>query len=563
VVRLKSITLENFKAIKHPIKIAFKPITLLFGPNNAGKSTIIQSLIYAREIFVNRDLDPYQCEMAGERIDLGGFRNLVHNHDLSLPIIIDLELSLDHEKLPSYTNDDQLLDQLQDYSGEYLDCLNNVRVISVRVSVRWDYKSSSPFVESYMVVLNEEVFCEITSWDFHLQLVRELVNQGEAQLLEEQPELKKLLTDGKRTICSRINLRHSLFFVANEVNQGTNLLAKIANSLLVHPERYQWTSEPPVCFQSCIDTGSSVLPDWDMATRYTGDPKDPAESDLGGHEYWRVAKGFDELLSRAVVGPGKLLRDSLRKFRHLGPLRAIPPRTLEQSQLHYEASYRGGFTIWEELFHIDEQRLNALNDWMSSHKRLNTGYSIDRKIYREFDVKLTSDLEAQRFGDLAETLKRLPERIRLLLRQEASGLELSFHDVGTGISQVIPVVIAALTSRDIMLAIEQPELHIHPAVQVNLADLFISQIQDKDSPLFLLETHSEHLILRMLRRIRETSENKLPIDAPPLTPDQVSVFYIEPENGAVRVSPLRIDSSGDFVDRWPKGFFSERFDELM
>jgi predicted ATPase len=127
----------------------------------------------------------------------------------------------------------------------------------------------------------------------------------------------------------------------------------------------------------------------------------------------------------------------------------------------------------------------------------------------------------------------------------------------------MPVVIAALVSRNQIVTIEQPELHIHPAMQVNVADLFISRIQDEKAPLFLLETHSEHLILRMLRRIRETSENELPSGAPSLKPDQVSVLCIEPEEGTVRVLPLRIDETGDFIDRWPQGFFEERANELF
>ena len=46
---IKALTLENFKGIAEPVRIEFKPITLLFGPNSAGKSTVLQALVYARE----------------------------------------------------------------------------------------------------------------------------------------------------------------------------------------------------------------------------------------------------------------------------------------------------------------------------------------------------------------------------------------------------------------------------------------------------------------------------------------------------------------------------------
>jgi hypothetical protein len=552
VTILKSISLENFKAVKHPIKISFNPITLLFGPNSAGKSTIIQSLIYAREIFVHRNLDPHQCEIAGEHIDLGGFQNLVHNHDLSLPIIIDLELSLDQEELPSYTEDDDWLDLLQAYSGQSLDCLKNVRAVSVRVVVRWDSRSSSPFVESYRVMLNDEEFCEIESWDFGGRLEGALSDQGKGHLIEEQPRLKELLKDVTRSINSRINLQHSLFSVVDEADQTTNLLARIANSLLMNPES-----------QSFLDTRGRVLPDWEIPIRYSGKPKEQSESDLDTHEYWSVAKGFDELLSRSVVGPGKMVRDALGKFTYLGPLRAIPPRALEQGQLRYEGSYRGGINVWEALFHIDEQKLHAINDWVSSKKKLNTGYSIDRMVYREFDEKLMSDLEAQRFAELIEAVKGLPERVRLRLKQEASGLELSFQDVGTGISQVLPVVIAAITSPDGILAIEQPELHIHPALQVILGDLFISRIQDKDSPLILLETHSEHLLLRIMRRMRETYEGRPPEGIGPIGEEDVAVYFVESDKSQTIARQMPLNERGELVKAWPGGFFEEGLREVF
>ena len=79
----------------------------------------------------------------------------------------------------------------------------------------------------------------------------------------------------------------------------------------------------------------------------------------------------------------------------------------------------------------------------------------------------------------------------------------------------------------------------------------------------IVETHSEHLILRLLRRIRETTEGKLLPDAIPLRPEDLSVIYVEQTDKGAKVSKLRIDESGEFIDRWPKGFFEERVDEIL
>jgi predicted ATPase len=108
--------------------------------------------------------------------------------------------------------------------------------------------------------------------------------------------------------------------------------------------------------------------------------------------------------------------------------------------------------------------------------------------------------------------------------------------------------------------IEQPELHIHPALQVALGDLFIEQSASRQ---FIIETHSEHLILRILRRIRETTANELPPGAPRFDPTRLSVLYVEPSEDGTKVRRLHVDDTGEFTDRWPAGFFEERAEELF
>ena len=94
----KAITLENFKGVGQRQHLELRPITLLFGPNSAGKSTFIHALHYAREVFLNHNLDADQTISGGAHVRLGGFKNLVHNHDeinnvVSLRFDFDLDVS--------------------------------------------------------------------------------------------------------------------------------------------------------------------------------------------------------------------------------------------------------------------------------------------------------------------------------------------------------------------------------------------------------------------------------------------------------------------------------------
>jgi predicted ATPase len=163
----------------------------------------------------------------------------------------------------------------------------------------------------------------------------------------------------------------------------------------------------------------------------------------------------------------------------------------------------------------------------------------------------------QRLGGIAaEPIDRYK---RLLLRDTNRHVDVYPHDIGIGVSQLIPVVVGALAREAKILAVEQPELHIHPRLQVALGDLFIHAAKAHGKRL-LLETHSEHLMLRLLRRVRETHEGEGSSEYT-LTPDDLQVLYVECVEGETRISSLRISEAGRFVDRWPHGFFGERFEE--
>jgi len=506
VAILKSLTIQNFKAISDPVRIDFKPITLLFGPNSAGKSTIIQALHYVREIFVNHNLDPHRVNVHGEQVDLGGFKAIVHNHDLTLPINLELDLELGEEKLPNYIQDEEILDQVTECARIYLDCLQRVRRVSVGISVRWAVDLARPYTASYRVSLEGEFFCEISEWNPTLlpELLHEKLSAGSAgsRAALQAPKYLNFL---------RVNFRHSSF-LASDTTKPSNLLTEIAELLFEDP--WEWHSNgesPEQGHGTLIFTSHGALPDWDNPPYLMGDLKDIDTTGLGDPDSYRLPQGLAELFNRGIAGPGKLACSILGGLRYLGPLRAIPPRLLEQSGATQQVIAPSGLGTWEELFSADKRILGEINTWLSGAEKLNSGYTIDVKRYKELDEGLLAAIENGRIKEVKDfegTLRNLPARSRLTLHKVPSGMELSIQDVGTGISQVLPVIITSLLSRDQLVAIEQPELHIHPALQVTLADMFIAQAM-RSNVFFILETHSEHLMLRLLRRIRETSENEV------------------------------------------------------
>ena len=293
-----------------------------------------------------------------------------------------------------------------------------------------------------------------------------------------------------------------------------------------------------------------------------------------------------------VVGSGQVGFD----MRHLGPFREVPPREYEIPQTPDESHWQTGLGAWDALAR-DPKLVEKTNHYLK--EVLQIGY----------------------------TIKQPEPGQNFQLHDENNEIDVGLSDVGVGIAQVIPVVVGALDDSPNIFAVEQPELHVHPAVQVALGDVFIDSVKHRDQAhdqaiaefsqkienaleikefienleeskriepliieleknitkkdpefiellkenidaieksnrtLLLIETHSEHLLLRLLRRVRETTEGEQ--TEHPLTPDDLSVIYVRSTPEGVEFIPISVTEDGDFEVLWPEGFFDERVEELF
>lgn len=142
--------------------------------------------------------------------------------------------------------------------------------------------------------------------------------------------------------------------------------------------------------------------------------------------------------------------------------------------------------------------------------------------------------------------------LRLLDTRRKDAVEVGLSDVGFGISQILPLVVQSLAASDQIISVEQPEVHIHPRLQADLGDLLIEASKEPLRNQFIIETHSEHLALRLQRRVREKV----------ISPHAISIVYVSRGPNGATVQPLRLDEEGDFMDDFPGGFFPERLREL-
>ena len=268
-------------------------------------------------------------------------------------------------------------------------------------------------------------------------------------------------------------------------------------------------------------------------------------------------------LTSLITGPGEMIRNDLEKMRYLGPIREVPERNNVEVKSPDPSRWANGLAAWDALYSQGEELIKKTNHWLASDERLDSGYRIELEEYRRINEngRLMAAIRSGRSLDayqeeLEDIRAQRPEK-RLYLLEEAKNIKVLPQDIGVGISQVLPVVVASLLASNSILVIEQPELHIHPKLQVDLGDLLIQESTSKGNS-FIIETHSEHLMLRIMKRIRQTSSNELPPEAPAVEPDQVAIYHIRSDEEGTIFKEIVIDKDGDFLTRWPGGFFAER-----
>jgi len=140
---------------------------------------------------------------------------------------------------------------------------------------------------------------------------------------------------------------------------------------------------------------------------------------------------------------------------------------------------------------------------------------------------------------------------RVRVRRNPNSAEVLITDVGFGVSQILPaIVLSYYAPKGSIIILEQPEIHLHPAVQAGLADVMIDAVKTRNIQI-IFESHSEHLLKRLQRRIAEQK----------ISPDAMALYFSESENGGSKLTSLEVDLFGN-IKNWPKDFFGDQFGEI-
>lgn len=621
---IESIYIGNFKAIENLQKLPLKKITIIYGGNSSGKSSVIHSLLLANHAIQTGDLD-VQCPLlAGDSVDLNGFCSYIHRSGMHYEYFEENErvggdsdsFSVKDFNIKTRCGPMNVFQKGVSWGADMPAFLlplgirkyfpqQNTLTISININRQvyekrvYDEELSRGGEVAIDDFLEKPKVCQYTISLDGKELFKLEIDELQGEYLvftqvDNESGLRNYINDAIKAMIPQDLLRDVKFdsdFVEKTVkNYGLKCSGFIPQEVQLLPKEY---THNPCPAKSSGNTESSAK---EISAKTTN----------------ILQSIIADQLSKFFMTISKIITERMGNLVYLGPLRYYYPRNLEPQNKHPNDGnwHSSGAYAWSALKNDDEVRA-SVNRWLG-HEIMQTPYSFVRQRYEQ-ERNLYMDLisiHGQFYKDLVESpshwakdVKRMEIAIQkavysrdwevkkktaamvdkifeshglgkgmlsvpyrkdeLILIDQRTKTEVSHRDVGFGISQLIPILCYSYAYKEKIIAIEQPEIHLHPALQSELADVFVESALGNNQNTFILESHSEHLLLRIMRRMRETHENKLPEGVPPVTPDDVAVLYVKPDGPRSVVLEMPLNEKGELVKPWPGGFFEEGFREVF
>lgn len=445
---IKKLRIKNFKCWQDTGDIRLAPLTLLFGTNSSGKSSIGQFLLMLKQTAEKGDRkSAFYLGSGGKEssLQLGAFKDIAYHHDTKRQI----EFSYAWE-LPERVSVDDTHAMKKYFYDE--------AVFSAQVAFR--EKSAIPYVK---------------------KMHYELQNGGEPSIDVDL----ELAADGDYKLKSE-----TYRFVRS------------------HGRAWNVTN----------------------TVRFYGFPDEV-------NTYYQNSQFVHEL---------NYLQERLFKtVGYLGPMRSRPDRIYSWSGNEPEGvGDAGEHTIPAMLAAADRKLSFKAKEWG-----------------RGFQEIIASSLEKLGLidGFILEPLSKDSRReFEVKVKTRNSRDWVNLPDVGFGISQVLPVLVACFYAPEgSTLLIEEPEIHLHPSAQAALADVFIDVLKAREhghkrNVQLIVETHSEHFLRRLQRRIAEQA----------ISHEDAIAYFVDTQQDPSELKLLEVDMFGNILN-WPKDFFGNEMEDIV
>lgn len=443
---LTELRIQNFKAWRDTGPVRMAPLTVIFGANGAGKSSLGHLLLALKQTarLTDRKRALHLGDLQSD-IDLGTFADCLYGHDLKARMSFTLGW-----RPPEPIRLDNPLKRSESYTGER---------VRLHALLRADARGL-PALESFRY-----------------------------ELLDKE----------------QVSLR-----IEHGIEETSNPFLNVEPLRLVHAQGRKWGIERPEKFYRFSDV---------TLARYQN----------------------ADALAQLPLEVERLLEGLI----YLGPLRDPPRRTYHWAgDTVPDVGVRGEYAIAALLAATDAGR------------QLNRGHKQRRQRFDAFIAAWLKDLGVIDSFAVRPIANDRREH-EVVVRTRAQSPEVKLTDVGFGVSQVLPALVQAFYAPPHSTVwMEQPEIHLHPRVQAELADAFISAVQAYENGRprgvqLIIESHSEHLLLRLQRRVAEGL----------LKPDEIAVYFVRDDEEGAALEELKLDIFGE-IENWPQGFFGDDLGEI-
>jgi hypothetical protein len=579
---LTGIFLENFQSIRSPAYIKMAGITMLYGPNSAGKSSVLDALDFFRKI--NDDDD----------------NNFKTEYLWRTSCSDDTRLGISYRAMQIKETDgprqSSWIGREVNYSSPHIDffyALKNKEVLfefsrggdTIKIGIEGKplleihgFFQRRPYNEDFTPAVSDEEVEDAESCD------REI--HGRLTVHRDNPYLESLLPDLQR-----------FYLVASRQQGRRTSISK--STLRWKTQKIENSQDLKMIFE---DHGSSfsirgveLRDDWE----WSGNRRFAVNMDHEAEKYLRKTdlKENSKIEKKVAVTREQSTRlwllDQLNEISQLidsileglryqvcvaikhsrvpgnrgvinSDVPAYASKGFGYSQLVNESENLRHVVLYAEArsehskslkFVYEENPMGEdfVNEALARYMSSLNGYKVNADVH-------TSRPKFKNKSRLHPWHSHNKNSLVFLNVQDGSGRILGFQEVGSGISYILPIFTSLWAST--LSFVEQPELHLHPAAQCELGDVFVAA---KNLGSFsVVESHSEHLLLRILRRIRETTAGKAKDKSTTLSCDELKIYYFNPLPGeGTSVFEIRVDRFGELLNRWPGGFFAERDQELF
>lgn len=517
---LSGVSAKNFKSLEDLDNIDINKINLIYGQNSAGKSSLIQSMLVSKRNdktlgYMFDELIP-NLNFLGNTFDVGGFEHCVKDHDLTKDLGIGSKISNSsggHQSINFSFNKEKLKSLTILFEDSNLDA-SEVKLVEKKPTVTKRLKVSFS---------GKLTFRNISKNGSEAKKIMEKMgaDRGEKhRFKEDEYYLLKCLNP---KILIEISPK-------NKKSNRKEIFLKYQSLYLSIPSNTKVMPYVPRLLQDYM-----ILYGVQNKKVFSGDNLSAYSSSLVriGEKIERNAKlklrkdANLDLLSSAIVHA--FVFQSRINLTHIPPIRGIPGRGSIQNNRIADPAVK----YMDDIFSRDQGKLytTEIKKINADLQKLGMNYMVGTSEYFQLGRKQKA----------------------LVLREYGGNIDLGFADVGKGVSQVLPILVASAIEEYEIILIEQPEIHLHPKLQADVIEV-ISDSAIKRNNRFIIETHSENLLLRLQKKVRKNE----------LEPNDINIYYFEKlKNNKINLVNIKILEDGSLSNDFPEGFFDIALSEIL